>query len=590
MQRILLFIIDSLNFSRLRDNGKSLMPFLYRLSREGISCENMFSQAPYTEAAVMNIYCGQSVLENGGYLKRFKCAKKTIFEAMKENGYTTYYNSFQPQCFPSSLRSGIEYIYYNVGYDLGALWSYRLYHYALLLSKSEITTEDNNDLIEIFDDNFSEWLLFVENLIKHDESCSMIQDNSKSYCGEAVMQAVKKEYQNYCENKIDYIYEVLRKGKKHNIYKIPAFIQDLKIKNRGIMSSITKLFKPLLKEIRKIDFKYNLKNNKGFVSGVCNNFVGFCKHPSNETYKNFLKSLYIVVNVLFDLDLYQRIGLHLDGFKNAPSARKHIDHYIDWVRNHKEEKHFACIHVDDIHNPEEFFTYDSEDLSLLVKERDDAMKYLGAIDNKYKGSVTHDLSLIFIDNIIKYLFEQLDNTDLLESTTVLITADHGFSYAGYPLRDSLVTNLYLENYRVPFVIVNSGFAPRIIDKICLTKDIPSTICDIALNKKIPEFSGLSVFSEKEYERATIEYCGGGCPDIRRRKLKLASHDSNFLVGALCSLEEDFDWSKITEVYDLINDPLQKNNLVKEYNKVMLVPYFEDLFNRHSELRRENYID
>jgi len=95
MQRILLFIIDSLNFSRLRDNGKSLMPFLYRLSREGISCENMFSQAPYTEAAVMNIYCGQSVLENGGYLKRFKCAKKTIFEAMKENGYTTYYNSFQ---------------------------------------------------------------------------------------------------------------------------------------------------------------------------------------------------------------------------------------------------------------------------------------------------------------------------------------------------------------------------------------------------------------------------------------------------------------------------------------------------------------
>ena len=118
MQRILLFIIDSLNFSRLRDNGKSLMPFLYRLSREGISCENMFSQAPYTEAAVMNIYCGQSVLENGGYLKRFKCAKKTIFEAMKENGYTTYYNSFQPQCFPSSLRRGIEYIYYNVGLSL----------------------------------------------------------------------------------------------------------------------------------------------------------------------------------------------------------------------------------------------------------------------------------------------------------------------------------------------------------------------------------------------------------------------------------------------------------------------------------------
>ena len=34
------------------------------------------------------------------------------------------------------------------------------------------------------------------------------------------------------------------------------------------------------------------------------------------------------MNEIVDLDLYNRIGDELDGFKNAPSGRTHINHYF----------------------------------------------------------------------------------------------------------------------------------------------------------------------------------------------------------------------------------------------------------------------
>ena len=51
----LLFIIDSLNYSHVKESKIELMPFMEQLKREGVYCESMYSQAPYTEAAVMNL-------------------------------------------------------------------------------------------------------------------------------------------------------------------------------------------------------------------------------------------------------------------------------------------------------------------------------------------------------------------------------------------------------------------------------------------------------------------------------------------------------------------------------------------------------
>ena len=588
MKNYLLFIIDSLNYSHVKDKMSKLMPFCNEIIPESIVCNNMYSQAPYTEAAVMNIYCGQNVLDNGGYLKRFKDASKTIFEVFKEAGYKTFYNSFQPQCYPSSLRRGVDELYYNVGYDLGALWSYRLSHYAALLRNEQIKEEDYVILEDIFEDNFTEWEVFVEKYLAGDKSCEMISANNKAYDGHDVLERVKKQKNLFIEDKRSYINSVLKEGTTHCLFDIPAYVQDYKIKDDNVRRQLRKIFKPVARKIRRKDFFYNIKNNKGFAKGTFKRFGKFITHPSKNTLKDFLKSAQFTANIMFDLDLGSRINKKCDTFKAAPSARTHIDQYINWAKENRNCNHFACIHVDDIHNPEMFFTYDTNDVELLKRERDDAMEVIKSLDKKYKGSITHDLSLRYIDRVIEYMFSQLKDNGMLDDTCVVITADHGFSFSANPVRDTFVTNLYLENYNIPCIIYNSSKDGFVYNELCTSKDIPATLCDIAFGRVPEEFNGQSILNKQGYSNLFIEYCGGGCPDLTRRDIKLAAFDKSLFVGTLCDLNKELGDSQVTEIYDLENDPLQKKNLANgDYNFEEVQIKLEAIKNRRKEIISNN---
>ena len=582
----LLFIIDSLNYSHVKTSPFDLMPFLNELKSKGISCENMYSQAPYTEAAVMNLYCGQDVLQDGGYLFRFKNAQKTIFEVMKEHGYRTYFNSYQPQCHPSSVRRGVDDIFYNVGYDLGALWSYRLGHYSELKAKGLLTESDYQVLLEIFKDNFSEWIRFTNDILDDDVSVSMIKDNDVEYDAHRVKRLVEAQYNEFVKSPKDYINEVLTKGQSHELFSIPAYVQHNKIKNREVVNEVRQEYKTLFKRIKRMDTCLNLKNAKGVMKGPTHKLRSLIAHPGKATLKEFVKSGYLAANVLTDFDLYQRIDVDCDWFKNAPSGRTHIDHYINWAKSlDNDTPHFACIHIDDIHNPEEFFTYDSDDIELLRTEKHNAEDLLDQINKDYHGSLTHDLSLRYIDNVIRYLYERLTTENMLDNACIVICADHGFSFSGNPLRDSFVINLYLENYNIPCVITGAGYEGLNIQKLCTSKDIPATICDLAFGEVPEGFTGKSILNDYVYENVDIEYCGGGCPDLSRRELKIAAFNQKYFVGTLGKLNAPINKKTLTEVYDLESDPLQTNNLVnKSYDHALASPLIAAIEKRKEEIR------
>ena len=79
----------------------------------------------------------------------------------------------------------------------------------------------------------------------------------------------------------------------------------------------------------------------------------------------------------------------------------------------------------------------------------------------------------------------------------------------------------------------------------------------------------------------IEYCGGGCPDLTRRELKIAAFDKSHFVGTLCSLNDELSMDYVTEIYDLDEDPKQLRNLRnKSYDKNAV-----DALLRHIEQRR-----
>ena len=583
----ILFIIDSLNYSHVKESPVELMPFLQELKKNGFYCDYMYSQAPYTEAAVMNLYCGQDVLQIYGYLFRFKDAKTTLFEEMKKAGYITYYNSYQPQCHPSSVRRGVDYLYYNVGYDQGALWSYRIQYYSELYKANKLTEKDYTTLKEIFEDNFTEWLRFVNDILTQDESTNMIINNAPSYNPNEVRRMVSEEYTKYQINPEKYIIDVLSAGRSHSLFQIPAYVQDRKIKNRDQVALIKEEMTSLFKRIKSMDIKLNLRNAKGIFNGPVKKMAKMIRHPSKASYKEFLKSGYLVVNELKDIDLFQRINEDCDCFKNAPSGRTHIDHYLRWADIHKcDGKHFACIHIDDIHNPEVFFTYDSDDIDLIHQEKLEAEKVLESIPKTYYGSLTHDLSLRYMDNLLRYFYGELETRGLLDETCILICADHGFSFSGNPLRDSFVINLYLENYNIPCVITGSGYKHKVINDIRTSKDLPATLCKLATGEVPTSFSGHSLTEDYEYPEVQIEYCGGGCPDLARRELKLAAFDKSYFVGTLCTLDEKLEGERITEIYDLTVDPKQLHNLRHgKYDKDKVAHLLQHIENRRTEIRR-----
>ena len=88
----------------------------------------------------------------------------------------------------------------------------------------------------------------------------------------------------------------------------------------------------------------------------------------------------------------------------------------------------SYVHIDDAHYTENFFTYDTNDINVIDGDFKRIDNYLNNIQKDYKGSIAYDLSLMYCDNIIKNIFDFLESEKLLNNTSVVITADHCFSY------------------------------------------------------------------------------------------------------------------------------------------------------------------
>ena len=62
------------------------MPFLDRLRKESLDFTNIYSEAPYTEAALVSLLCGMDTLKGGGYLKKLKGKEKNYFKKTHKLG------------------------------------------------------------------------------------------------------------------------------------------------------------------------------------------------------------------------------------------------------------------------------------------------------------------------------------------------------------------------------------------------------------------------------------------------------------------------------------------------------------------------
>ena len=190
--------------------------------------------------------------------------------------------------------------------------------------------------------------------------------------------------------------------------------------------------------------------------------------------------------------------------------------------------------------------------------------------NKYKNMQLLR-SLIAVDESLGKVIEALEKIGELENTVIIYSSDNGYFMGEHTFKDKRLA--YENSIRVPMIIR----FPRLIkesteiDEQCLNIDLAPTILDLAGIDKPNYMQGesmLDIITGKKnskwrksilfeyYVDDAWPYAGPDQLAVRTNQFKLVD---NFL-------ENDID-----ELYDLINDPGEMNNLIndEEYETIEL---------------------
>lgn len=593
-KNIIMLVIDSCYYKEmdLATSNNFTTPFINELIKSSISTSRMYSQAPFTEAAMLNLYCGSNVLDDDGYLLSYKNKVKVLPECFIDNGYDVV-SYILPYIMPSQQERGISDLYYQRMYDFKTFYEFRLYYYISLYKKNKMTNEDIDILVELLDDNIRCWLDMINKLIHNDKSVELISRNIKGYDLPMIYEQVKKEYLSFNDNKEKYLINLLKEGKKHRLFKIETIKLNNKIKNEEFKNKLNDKYCDFIKESEEINSQYNKKNNK--ANNKINNIYSLMKYNKGQyitTIKDWKKYPEIINEAFNDSDFKNRINTNYDNIKEAPSVNTIFDHYLNYVKHREKEKPlFSYIHFDDIHNPEIFFTYDSEDESLIDEEFKVLKEYKNNIKPNFKGSLSYKYSLRYMDLCIEKFYNKLNEMGVLEDTYFIITADHGFSFTYNPIRMKYVNNFYDENYNIPFII--NGYSNEGVQKnnIYCSKDIPATILDLMKINKPNSFTGNSILDEK-YNNKYIyhEYMGGGCPDIEKRHMYMCIKSKEYSITYRVKLKQLFNSGEVVSIFDLKNDPFElKNKAYKGLPKNDIVnEMMKWLNNRFLEIKKSSY--
>lgn len=558
-QNVLFIVLDSITNDVIFNKNSSRLcaPFLNELRDKSISGNKMFSESPYTEAALMCLLGSVDTMDNGGYMERMKNTY-SVLEEFQKNGYKTFFNTYYPSIYPSQMVKGYDERKYIEGFQFIQLWEYRLKYFSEIYDKNELTNEEKEMLINMLLDNFNAWMEYLLKIKNKDSETSMLNDCIDTKYIDKDIKALNREIDKFKENKIKYLDKLLSLKEDHPLFKIKTYKMTDKVHDNKVRNIVMNKYKSTFKRIEKLNFKNNLFGNKIPMRKLFNSLI----HKDFKTFKGLLAGY---KNSIIDKDLYERIDKNYDMFKAQRSFYTVKEELFKWIKDNKDNTWMSYVHVDDAHYTESFFTYDTNDINIIDKDFERINEYLDNIPKKCKGSIAYDLSLLYCDNIIKNIFEFLDKEKLLDNTSVVITADHGFSYYFSPIREKYVISSYRENYNVPFIVYNKNIKPRIIENYLSTKDIPSTLLSLA-NIDIPKcFKGHDLLKYNGTDYAYLEYMGGGCPDIKRRPVILGVRTDNYEVIMEAYINKNFNDNEIKEIYDMKTDIYENNNLVNKKN-------------------------
>ena len=205
----------------------------------------------------------------------------------------------------------------------------------------------------------------------------------------------------------------------------------------------------------------------------------------------------------------------------------------------------------------------------------------GVTDHEYV-SAQYDGAVAYMDACIQSIFTKLEALGLEEDTLVIVTSDHGetlyehecyFDHHG----------LYDCTLVVPLIMKFPGRVPegKRVSDVTLIQDIMPTILDLLGLPKPYSLDGRSLvpFMKEEATDQVSEFYITECTWMRKHGWRTPEWK------LICALEPDFHFKQEVELYNLIHDPEENENLAAEQKEV--VAFLENRMMEHISKREKD---
>ncbi len=243
----------------------------------------------------------------------------------------------------------------------------------------------------------------------------------------------------------------------------------------------------------------------------------------------------------------------------------------EWLSKHVAQQNdkpfFLWAHYMDVHEPYVPSQENIQKIDPSLKLTDDEMmtffrdvvltRDASDKDNVDLARKLYKAHVIEIDEYSKGFFDILKKHDVLKDSIVIVTADHGdeFDDHGSLSHDG---RFYSELVNVPFIVYDSSLsAGQKSDMLVSGADIPPTIMKLFDFDPDPGFKGRPILPLEDYSSDGIF---GEAIGKLSHKVKETDKPAYYCVNdnfKIMYREEDEKW----EMYDLEEDPKEKNNIV-----------------------------
>jgi arylsulfatase A-like enzyme len=193
----------------------------------------------------------------------------------------------------------------------------------------------------------------------------------------------------------------------------------------------------------------------------------------------------------------------------------------------------------------------------------------------------YDQGIKYLDERIGDLIEFLKKENIYQDTIIVLVADHGDEFLEHQ-GGGHTTNLYNEILKVPLLIKIPGENSEKIDRKISLIDLSPTICYLAGIDLDPSFKGKNLLNSKEemiFHQTAVNPKDGwniSFTDIKEiNQCKMACQSDKWKYIINYGTQEE-------ELYDLQNDPKEKNNILKTEPKIL-----SQMRERMKEFKKEN---